>query len=100
MCSLSVSKIDKDIKKHWGDWMAQLFKACTFSSGHDLTVGEFEPHAGLTAVSADPASDPLSPVLSGPPQLMLSLPLLKLTKKINKKPYTKEYILYASYIIC
>ena len=35
--------------------------ASNFSSGHDLTVHEFEPCIGLAAVSTEPASDPLSP---------------------------------------
>ena len=48
----------------WGTWVAQLVNHPT--SGNDLTVCEFEPHIELSAVSAKPASDPLS----------LSLPLL------------------------
>ena len=35
-------------------------------SGHDLMVCEFEPRARLSAVSAEPASDPLSPLSLGP----------------------------------
>ena len=31
-----------------------------FTSGHDLTVFEFEPHIGLSAVSTESASDPQS----------------------------------------
>ena len=38
-------------------------------SGHDLTVGEFEPRR---AASTEPSSDPLSPSLSAPPLLALS----------------------------
>ena len=57
--------------------------------GHDLTVHEFEPLTGLSAVSAEPASDPLSPSLSAPPLFVhihtLSLPLKKKKKKIQKK---------------
>ena len=41
--------------------------------GHDLTVCEFEPHIGLTAVRTEPARDTLSPSLSAPPQLILYL---------------------------
>ena len=36
--------------------------AADFGSGHDFTVREFEPHIGLSAVSAEPASDPLFPL--------------------------------------
>ena len=54
--------------------MAQLVER--LHSGHDLTVGEFEPHIGLFAVSAEPASDPLSPSFSAPlPFVVLSLSL-------------------------
>ena len=49
-----------------------------FGSGHDLTVGGFEPHIRLCADSSEPASDPLSSFLSAPPLLALSI------KKINK----------------
>ena len=37
-----------------------------FGSGHDLMACEFEPHVGLCADSAEPASDSLSPSLSAP----------------------------------
>ena len=42
--------------------MAQSVKHPTldFSSGHDLAVGEFEPHSGLCDDSAEPAWDYLS----------------------------------------
>ena len=30
--------------------------ASDFSSGHDLTVGEFEPHVGLCADSSEPGA--------------------------------------------
>ena len=43
--------------------------ALGFSSGHDLTVREFEPHIGLFADSVEPALDSLSPSLSAPPLL-------------------------------
>ena len=51
--------------------------ASDFSSGHDLTVGGFEPpirHV-LKALSLEPASDSVSPSLSAPPPLMLCLSL-------------------------
>ena len=50
-----------------------------FSSGHDLTVHEFEPHIGLCADSVEPAWDSPFLSLSVPLPLMLSLSL-----KINK----------------
>ena len=55
-------------------WMAQSVKRPTlgFSSGHDLTVCEFEPLIGLCANSAEPAWDPLSPSLFSPPPLTCS----------------------------
>ena len=57
--------------------MAQSVKLLTLglSSGHDLTVGEFQPHAGLHANSAKPTWDSLSPSLSAFPHLKLSLSL-------------------------
>ena len=63
-----------------GTWVAQLVKRpiLDFSSGHDLTVCEFEPHIRLFTDSVEPAWDSLSP-LSVPPLLILSLSL-----KINK----------------
>ena len=64
--------------------MAQSVKRLTlgFGSGHDLMVHyEFKPCIGLSAVSSEPASDPLSPSLSVPPLVILSLPL---SLKINK----------------
>ena len=58
--------------------------ASDFGSGHDLTVCEFEPRVGLCADtwSLEPASDPVSPSLSAPPLLALSLSLS--LSKINK----------------
>ena len=58
-----------------GAWVAQLVKCLTldFSSGHDLTVCETEPHVGLCADGAEPAWDSFSPSLSAPPLLMLVL---------------------------
>ena len=44
-----------------GAWVAQLVECLTlgFSSGHDLTVHEFEPRIGLHADSAEPGWDSL-----------------------------------------
>ena len=57
--------------------MAQLVKCLTldFGSGHDLTVGETEPHVGFCTDSTEPVADSLS----APPLLVLtlSLPLSK-----------------------
>ena len=41
----------------WGIWVAQLVEhlALDFSSGHDLTVCEFEPCIRLCAGSMEPA---------------------------------------------
>ena len=63
------------LKKCIGTWVAQSVKRLTFISGHDLTVREFEPYMGLSAVSAQPALDPLSPSLSAPPLLTLACAL-------------------------
>ena len=59
--------------------MARMVKQPTlgFGSGHDLTDHEFEPHVGLCAGSEESAWDFLSPSLSAPPLLMLSLSLSK-----------------------
>ena len=62
-----------------GTWVAQSVKRPTigFSSGHDLTFLEFEPHIGLHADSAESAWDSLSVSLSAPPLLSLSVSLSK-----------------------
>ena len=44
--------------------------ASDFSSGHDLTAHELEPHIGLSALSTEPAPDHVSPSLSAPPPLL------------------------------
>ena len=64
--------------------MAQLVRRLIldFSSGHDLTVHEFEPHIGLSAVSTEPPSDPLSLSLSATSLLMLSLSQKETFKKL------------------
>ena len=62
-------------QKYRGAWVAQLVGRLTldFSSGHDLTVREFEPHTGLCADNAEPAWDSLSlPSLSVPALFVLS----------------------------
>ena len=71
----------------WGAWVAQSVKCPTldFSSGHDLRVHGFEPCIGLCADIAEPAWDSLSPSLSAPPLLSLSLcsSLSQKNKKTN-----------------
>ena len=54
--------------------MAQSVKRLIldFSSDHDLTVHEIEPHVGLCAEGAEPAWDSLSPSLAASPPLVLS----------------------------
>ena len=56
-----------------GAWVAQLVKHPTlgFSSGHNLTVREFESQVRLHTDSSEPAWDFLFS-LSAPPLLMLS----------------------------
>ena len=49
-----------------------------FGSGHDITVPEFKPHIRLSAVSAELASDPLSPSLSACLPLTCTLSLSKI----------------------
>ena len=54
-------------------WLSRL----SVLSGHDLAVCEFKPCVGLCADSGslEPASDSVSPSLSAPPLLSLSLSL-------------------------
>ena len=65
------------LKVHRGAWVAQSVRHLTLDpgSGHDLMVGEFEPHVGLHTASTEPAWESLS--------LLLSLPFFPL--KINKQ---------------
>ena len=58
-----------------GAWRAQSLKHLTldFGSGHDLTVRGMDPRVGLCADGTQPAWDSLSPSLSAPPLLALSL---------------------------
>ena len=66
----------------WGTWVAQSVRRLT-GSGHDLTVHGFKPYIGLAAVIPEPTSDPLSPSLSAPPLLALSLS--KINKHLKRK---------------
>ena len=47
-------------------------EASDFGSGRDLTICEFEPRIGLSAVSAESALDPVSLSLPALPLLMLA----------------------------
>ena len=67
----------------WGTWMA-ISWASNFGSGHDPTTREFKPHDGLSAVSTEPVSDPLSPSVSFPAPLTIS------RKKERKNKKDKE----------
>ena len=61
------NRIQGSHKKLRGAWVAHSVKCLTsFSSGHDLTVREFEPHIGLCTDGAEPAWDSLSLPLSRP----------------------------------
>ena len=53
----------------WGAWSLEHL-TLDLSSGHDVTVREFEPRIRLCAVSVDPAWDSLSPSLPAPPRLV------------------------------
>ena len=67
--------------------MAQSVKrlALAFSSGHDLTVHEFEPCIRLCVDSEEPAWDSPSPSLSLHLPCLHSLVLsLSLSKRVNK----------------
>ena len=64
--------------------MAQSVNPSDFGSGRDLMVREVEPCMGLSAVSTEPASDPLFPHLSGPLLLVLFLFLKLNIKKLKK----------------
>ena len=65
--ALGVELTLKKKKKKEGTWVAQSDEHLT--SGHDLTVREFEPSIELTSVSTQPDWTLLSPSLSAPPPL-------------------------------
>ena len=54
-------------------WLSLLNFWLSFSSGHDLTVRQFEPRIGLHAGSAETAWDSLSPCPSLPHALSLKI---------------------------
>ena len=62
----------------WGHLSGLVGEASDFTSGHDLAVCEFKPHAGLYANSSEPEAGfwfCVSLSLSAPPLLMLCLSL-------------------------
>ena len=66
----------KEVKTR-GAWVAQSIKRPTggFSSGHELTIRELEPHIRLCAESEEPAWDSRSPSLSLPLPCSLAVSL-------------------------
>ena len=81
--------------------------ALDFSFGHDLTVCVFELSIWLAAViseavSTETASDPLSPFLSDPPPLPLSLSKInKIIKKMkSSRKNTKDVLCPFSIFMC
>ena len=86
-CDLRISQPQICVKflkiNLWGRLGGPVGEASDFSSGHDLTVGGFEPRVGLCADSSElgAASDSVAPSLSAPPLLGLCLPFLS---RLNK----------------
>ena len=72
----------------WGTWQDQSVMHVTldFGSGHDLYLCEIEPQVGLCADSRKPGWGSLSPSLSIPPLLVLSLSLKINFKKFSSMP--------------
>ena len=62
-----------------GTWAARPVERWTSAQVMISWFCEFEPHIRLSAVSTEPALDPLSPSLSAP-----TLPMLSLSKKTNR----------------
>ena len=87
--TLSVEITLKKRKKERGTWVAQSVKRPTlgFSSGHDLTVYEFEPHVKLCADNSEPGACfrfCVSLSLWPSPAHVLSLSVAKMNKNILK----------------
>ena len=70
----------------WGAWVAQSVKHLTWAQVMILQFVGLSPASGsvLTALSPEPASDSVSPSLSAPSQLVLSLPVSKINKRKKK----------------
>ena len=96
LCCVDVTWINRLKNEHnlWGIWVAQSVKRLTldFSSGHGLSVCEFEPRVSLCADSVEPAWDPLS----APPLLTCSFFLSLKINKINIKKITKKWHHFSS----
>ena len=72
---------EKNKQTNTGHLGSSVSGVAEFGSGHDLMVHELQPYIGVSAVSPEPALDPLSPSFS------LHLPLLTVSlspSKINK----------------
>ena len=62
--ALSRERESMQTAENRGTWVAQSVKYGTLAQiMHDLTVGEFKPCIGLSAVSVEPTSDLLFPSL-------------------------------------
>ena len=72
-----VSILGVQILSCWGAWVAQSVKHLTFAQVTISWLLGSSPASGsvLTAQSQEPASDSVSPSLSGPPLFMLRLSL-------------------------
>ena len=87
LCPSPAHTLSLSQKKHWGAWVAQSVKHLDFSSGHDLTVREFEPHVGLWADGSEPGACfrfCVSPSLCPSPIHALSLSVPKIKKRYKK----------------
>ena len=70
----------------WGTWVAHRVRRLTLDlgSGHDLTVREFKPRAGLCTDGVEPAWESVSLSLGPSPACALSLKINKLEKNLLK----------------
>ena len=75
--SLSLSKVNKTLKRIRGAWVAQSVKHPTSAQVMISRSVSLSPASGsvLTAQSLEPVSDSVSPSLSDPPPFMLCLSL-------------------------
>ena len=75
-------------KYGWGAWVAQLVKPLTSAQVMISQLDSLSPASGsvLTARSPEPASDSVSPPLSAPPSLSLSLSKINI-KNIKKRKF-------------
>ena len=89
MCQRGKSRNPDQKKTLEGHLCGLVGRAANFSSGHDLRVCEFEPRIGLSAVSTEPAWDPLSPSHYPSPACALSKINKNKTKTQTKKQKEK-----------